>query len=111
MCEWRLYRAVLSWLIINLSLYLDSAALHFIFVHTADFGRHTEITLQGVLNRGDTLRLFIENEALELQMQANRTWTPAQRPYILFSPLRTLPDGCAYVGAFIRHPRCGQSYK
>jgi len=86
-CERRLYRAALSWLIINLSLYLDSAALHFIFVHTAHLGQHTEITLQGVLDRNYTLRLFIENEALELQTQDNRTWTLAQRPYVPYFPI------------------------
>ena len=30
-CEQRLYRAALSWLTVNLSLYLESAALHFNF--------------------------------------------------------------------------------
>ena len=48
----------------------------------ADFGQLTEITLQGVLHQNYTLRLFIENEELELQTQDNRTWTPAQRPYV-----------------------------
>ncbi len=28
------------------------------------------------------LRLFIENAELELQTQDNRTWTPAERPYV-----------------------------
>ena len=53
-----------------------------IFVQTPDFGQHTEITLQGVLNRDYTLGLFIENEELNLQTQDNRTWTPAQRLYV-----------------------------
>jgi len=53
-----------------------------ILIHTADFGQHTEITLQGVLNRDYTLRLFIENEGLELQTQDNRTWTPTQHLYV-----------------------------
>ena len=53
-----------------------------IFAHTTDFGRHTEITLQGAPNRDYTLRLFIENEELDLQTQDNQTWTPVQRPYV-----------------------------
>ena len=82
-CEQRLYRSV-SWLrlTINLSLHLESAVHHSISVHTADFGQHTEIALQGTLNRHYKLRLFIENEELELQTQDNQTWTPAQRPYV-----------------------------
>jgi len=76
---------------INLSLYLESAALHFILVHTADVGQHTEITLQDVLNRDYTLRLFLENEALEMETQDDRTWTPAKRPYVpCFSATHTL---------------------
>jgi len=45
--------------------------------HIADFRQHTEFTLQGVLNRTYTLRLFIENAEVKLQTQDNRTWTPA----------------------------------
>ena len=66
------------------SLHLESAALRFNFRPTADFGQHTEIALQGAPNRDHTLRLFIENEELELQTQDNQTWTPAQRPYVRF---------------------------
>jgi len=49
--------------------------------HLSDFGQHTEIAVQAILNRDYTLRLFIENEALELQTQDNQIWTPAQRLY------------------------------
>jgi len=48
----------------------------------ADFGKHTEIALQGVPNRDYTLRLFTGNMALELQTQDNQTWTPAQPLYV-----------------------------
>ena len=51
-------------------------------VHTADFEQHTEIALQGVPNRDYILRLFTENEELQLQTQDNQTWTPAQQPYV-----------------------------
>jgi len=62
-----------------------------ILVDTADFGYPTEITLQGVLNREYTLRLFIENEELEVQTQDNQTWTLAQRPCVhYFSTTYTL---------------------
>jgi hypothetical protein len=52
--------------------------------YTADFAQQIEIeiTLQGVLNRDYTLRLFIEDEVLELQTQHNHTWILAQRPYV-----------------------------
>ena len=53
-----------------------------VFVHTPDSEHHTEITLQGILHRDYTLRLFIGNEASELQTQDNQTWTPAQRPHV-----------------------------
>ena len=51
--------------------------------YTADLGHHTEITLQDVPNREYTLRLFVENEETELQKTGNRSWTPAERQYVL----------------------------
>ena len=54
-----------------------------IWLHTADLGLHTDITLQDVPNREYTLRLFVENEERELQKTGNRSWTPAERQYAL----------------------------
>jgi len=39
--------------------------------------------------------LFVENEEQELQTTDNRVWTPARRPYVIHSPLRTLTEGSA----------------
>ena len=58
-----------------------------VLVHAADFGQHADITLQGILHRSHALRLFIENEELELQTQDNQTWTPARRPYVPCFPI------------------------
>ena len=49
----------------------------------ADLDRLTEITLQDIPDRQYTLRLFAENEEIELQKTANRSWTPANRQYAL----------------------------
>ena len=76
------YCTALWWPTISLSLYLDSAALHFNFGPDRSLRATTEITLQPVLNRCYTLKIFIENEELELRRQENQTWTPAQRPYV-----------------------------
>ena len=57
-----------------------------IYTHTAHFGYHTEIALQGVPNRAYTLRLFIDNVEREVQRKDNHTWTPAQRPYVPYYP-------------------------
>ena len=57
-----------------------------VLVHVTDFGRHTDITLQGTLRRDYVLRLFIENEELELQRQDNQTWTPTERLYVSCFP-------------------------
>jgi len=57
-----------------------------IYVHTAHFGQHTEITLQDIPNREYTLRLIVENVVRELQMNGNHTWTPARRLWVLYSP-------------------------
>ena len=65
----------------NPSLYLDRAALHFNLGSYADFRRHSVITLQAVLNRECTLRLFVENQESTLQRVDNETWTPVQRQY------------------------------
>ena len=48
----------------------------------ADFGQHVDITLQDTLHRNHTLRLFIDNQELGLQTQNNRTWLPAQPPFV-----------------------------
>jgi len=48
----------------------------------ADFGKYADITLQDTLHRDYALRLFIDNQELGLQTQDNRTWTPAQPPYV-----------------------------
>jgi len=48
----------------------------------ADFGQHADIALQDTLHQDYALRLFIDNQELRLQTQDNRTWTPAQRPYV-----------------------------
>ena len=53
---------------------------------TAHFGHHTEITLQGVRNRAYTLRLFVGDGEIEVEMRDNHTWTPVQRPYVLYFP-------------------------
>jgi hypothetical protein len=73
----------------NPSLYLDRAALHFTLGSPPlTFGHRTEIILQDVLDREYTLRLFVENEERKLLTKDNRTWTPAQRPYVPCFPTR-----------------------
>ena len=58
---------------------------------SADFAPRTEITLQDVPDRDYTLRLFVEDEEIELQKTANRSWTPAKRQYALpFLTVHTL---------------------
>ena len=54
-------------------------------VHATDFEHQIEITLQNVLHREYTLRLFVENEERGLLTRDYRTWTPAQRPYVPYS--------------------------
>jgi len=54
----------------------------------ADFGQHADITLQDTLHRDYALRLYIGNHELGLQTQDNRTWTPAQRPYVPYFPTK-----------------------
>jgi hypothetical protein len=56
-------------------------------VYTTDFGQHTEITFQDILNRECSLRLFVENQEMELQTKDNRVWTPTQRPYVPYFPI------------------------
>ena len=63
-----------------------------IYIHTAHFGYHTEITLKDVPNRVYTLRLFVENVEREVQMRNNQTWTPERRLYVPYFPKRTLID-------------------
>ena len=50
----------------------------------ANLDRLTEITLQDVPDRQYTLRLFAENEEIEIQKTANRSWTPTKRRYALY---------------------------
>jgi len=52
----------------------------------ADLGQYADITLQDTLHRDYALRLFINNQELGLQTQDNRTWTPAQPPYVPYFP-------------------------
>jgi len=54
-----------------------------IWRHTTDLAHHTDITLQDVPNREYTLRLFAENEEMELHKTGDRAWTPAERMYAL----------------------------
>ena len=68
----------------NPSLDLDRTAFRFNWCHAADLGHHTEITLQDVPNREHTLRLFAEDEEIELQKKGNWSWTPARRQYALW---------------------------
>jgi hypothetical protein len=71
----------------------------------ADFEQRTEITLQEVPNRGFSLRLFVDDVEKVLLKENNRTWKPAQRLYVLDSPLNTITKCCACVDLFLRHPR------
>ena len=48
-----------------------------VYIHTTDFGWHTEITLQDIPNQEYTLRLFVENVESKLQRKDDHTWTPA----------------------------------
>jgi len=52
----------------------------------ADFGKYTDIILQDTLHPDHMLRLFIDNQELGLQTEDNRTWTPAQPPYVPYFP-------------------------
>jgi len=57
-----------------------------IYVHTAHFRQHTEITLQDIPNREYTLGLFVGNVVRELQRKDNDTWTPARRLWVPYCP-------------------------
>ena len=65
-----------------------------IYIHTAHFGYHTEITLQDAPNWEYTLRLFVENVEREIHRTDNYTWTPVQRQYVPYFPkyVRSLVD-------------------
>ena len=84
----------------NRSLYLDRAALRFnLAPYLADLAHLTEITLQDVPDREYALRLLVENEEIELQKTANRSWTPVNRqyalPFLIVHRLRVmLVQGC-----------------
>ena len=71
----------------NPSLYLDRAVLPSFWPHPADLAHHTEITLQDVPNREYTLKLFGENEEIQVLKTGNRSWTPTQRQYALDFPI------------------------
>ena len=71
----------------NPRLYLDGATFAIVYVHTAQFGEHPEITLEDVPKLDCTLRLFVDNEKSKLEMKANRTWTPVRRPFVLCFPM------------------------
>ena len=53
------------------------------FKSYADFGQHTEITLQDIPKYRLTLRLFVENEEKELQRKDNQTWALVQRACVI----------------------------
>ena len=57
-----------------------------IYIYTAHFGYHTEITLQDVPFREYTLRLFVGKVEKELQRKDQHTWTPARRQYVPYFP-------------------------
>ena len=65
----------------NRSLYLDRAVLHFDLAHIADLAHHSDITLEDVPNREYTLKLFAEDQEIEVQETGARSWTPAQPQY------------------------------
>jgi len=44
---------------------------------------HPEITLEDVPKLDCKLKLFVDDEKTELEVKANKTWTPAQRRYDL----------------------------
>ena len=81
-----------SWLIIPPSLYLNRAALHFNSGHTADFGQHTEITLQDIPKHRLTLRLFAGNDESDLQRKDNLTWASVPPLYVICSPIAYNPS-------------------
>ena len=56
--------------------------LHYNLGHTADFLRHTEITLQDVTNSEYQLKLFMGNQKIKLEKKDSRTWTPVQHSYV-----------------------------
>jgi hypothetical protein len=92
----RLYRYALSLMTNPSSLSRSCGPPLHLRLTPLTFGHRTEIILQDVLNREYTLRLFVENEERKLLTKDNRTWTPAQRPYVPCFPTR-----CAYGRPFI----------
>jgi len=59
--------------------------------HTADFGQHTEITVQDIPKHRLTLRLFMGSEESELQRKDNQTWALVQRAYVICSLITCNP--------------------
>ena len=78
--------------------------LHSNLGHIADLLRHTELTFQDVTNSRYNLGLFLENQKIELEKKSDRSWTPAQRLYVLVSSLHALTGGSLCVEIFFRHP-------
>ena len=54
-----------------------------VYVHTAQFEEHPEITHEDTSTMDYKLRLFVDDEMSKLEVKANKTWTPAHRPYVL----------------------------
>jgi hypothetical protein len=57
-----------------------------VYVHTAHFGQHTDITLKDVPDREYTLTLYVEDTKRELERSEHRTWKPVQRQYVPYFP-------------------------
>jgi len=53
----------------------------------------------------------MENEEKELEQKDKRTWILVQRPYVTCCSLHAIPEACAYVETFLRHPRCAWRFK
>jgi hypothetical protein len=53
-----------------------------VYVHTAHFRQHTDVTLKDVPNREYTLTLYVEGVKQELERTESRTWTPVERQYV-----------------------------
>jgi hypothetical protein len=75
--------------------------------HAADFKQHTEVKSQDMQDMRYTPRLFVENVETQLQRKDHRTWTPAQRLYVPFFPLRTQIEGCVNAVVFLQRLRYG----
>jgi hypothetical protein len=93
---------------VNPSLYLDRAAPHFnnLWSMITDFEHQIEITLQNVIHREYTLRLFVESERENSSRETIEPGHPRERPYVpCLLVLDTLREGYAYTETFPRHPK------